>query len=65
MYDAIIAEVKEREGPEKFIIVYATKSGKQYHTQDCERLGIGGGSISLHDAKQRGCRPCKECEPPE
>ncbi len=45
-------------------IVYATKSGKKYHTAGCRSLSKSAIPISLSAAKTRGLQPCSVCKPP-
>lgn len=43
--------------------VYVTKSGKKYHTQDCQFLTPGASAMSVADATARGLTPCSRCKP--
>ena len=45
--------------------VYITRTGKCYHLGSCSSLSRSKIPISLADAKDRGCRPCRRCNPPE
>lgn len=45
-------------------IVYATKSGKKYHTAGCRSLSKSAIPITLSAAKARGLQPCSVCKPP-
>lgn len=47
------------------VVVYITKSGKNYHREGCRWLSQSMIPISFEDAKRRGCTPCATCKPPE
>jgi hypothetical protein len=44
--------------------VYITKTGKKYHTSNCQYLSQSKIEINLQDAIARGYEPCKVCKPP-
>ena len=41
-------------------VVYATKSGKKYHSPSCAS-GKSGSPLSEDDAKAKGLEPCGKC----
>jgi len=47
------------------IIVYITRSGKNYHREGCGYLRGSKIPISLEEACKRGYVPCSRCSPPE
>lgn len=46
--------------------VWATKSGKKYHTATCKTLARSKTKVemTLAEAKRKGLEPCKLCKPP-
>lgn len=44
--------------------VYATRTGKKYHSAGCQYLRSSRILMSLSDAKARGLGPCSRCSPP-
>ncbi len=42
--------------------VYATPSGRRYHTEDCT-YAKSGSPLTLEDAARRGLTPCSRCQP--
>lgn len=46
-------------------IVYITRTGKRYHTADCEHLKASKKAVTLKEAKKRGLTPCGTCDPPK
>jgi|AGTN01.2.fsa_nt_gi hypothetical protein len=46
-------------------IVYVTRSGKKYHTEDCSYLTDTAAPVSLEQAVAEGKTPCSRCHPPE
>lgn len=50
------------EGPDT---VYITRTGECYHRDGCGSLSRSRIPISLQDAKDRGYRACRRCNPPE
>jgi micrococcal nuclease len=51
--------------PESRVTVMVTLTGKKYHRAGCRHLGKSKAAISLLEAKRRGYKPCKDCQPPE
>ncbi|MDR1966372.1 MAG: hypothetical protein LBQ36_06650 [Synergistaceae bacterium] len=49
-----------------FTTVYIKRPNTFYHRRSCLALRQGGGvtAISVSNAKERGFRPCRRCEPP-
>lgn len=45
-------------------IVYITKTGKKYHSENCRYLSKSKIPISLKEAVKKGCAPCSVCGPP-
>lgn len=45
-------------------IVFITKSGRKYHSDNCSSLARSKIKIKLSDAKSRGYTPCSRCNPP-
>jgi methylphosphotriester-DNA--protein-cysteine methyltransferase len=45
-------------------VVYITKTGEKYHTEQCSSLKKSKISISLGEAVARGYEPCRNCKPP-
>lgn len=45
-------------------IVYITRTGKKYHTENCKYLGKQKISITLKEAIKRRFTPCSSCNPP-
>ncbi|MDO8886687.1 thermonuclease family protein [Candidatus Oleimmundimicrobium sp.] len=56
-------EPKEEE--KKEVTVYITNTGECYHRSGCSSLSKSCIPISLNDAKAKGYRPCKRCNPPQ
>lgn len=56
-------EEKKTEVSEE-TIVYITRTGKKYHTEDCRYLSKSKIPITLKEAIQRGYTPCSVCSPP-
>lgn len=46
-------------------IVYATRTGKCYHMDDCRSLSRSKIETTVKQAKEDGYRPCHVCDPPE
>ena len=46
-------------------IVYITKTGTKYHTEDCSYLRSSKIAIRLSEALERGLEPGSRCNPPE
>jgi hypothetical protein len=46
------------------LTVYITETGERYHLSSCRTLRGGGRPISLGEAKRRGYKACKVCQPP-
>lgn len=44
-------------------VVYVTKSGKKYHTEDCSSLSKSKIEINKEDAEAKGYTPCSKCNP--
>jgi hypothetical protein len=49
------------------IKVYITSKGNDYHLENCSRIAKSKDVqvITLKEAKARGLKPCKVCEPPQ
>lgn len=56
-------EEKKTEVSEE-TIVYITRTGKKYHTEDCRYLSKSKIPITLKEAIQRGYTSCSVCSPP-
>ena len=56
---------REEKKPEvsEDTLVYITRTGKKYHTEDCRYLSKSKISIFLKEAIQRGYTPCSVCSP--
>lgn len=44
-------------------IVYVTKSGKKFHTENCRYYNNNAIAIDLSEAESKGYTPCKACKP--
>lgn len=44
--------------------VYITKTGKKYHSAECNYLSKSSIPIELKDAQERGYTACSKCDPP-
>lgn len=58
---ALVPVVTEPRG----VTVYVTKTGKKYHSQDCQFLSKSKIALGLGEAKKRGFTPCRICKPPK
>jgi methylphosphotriester-DNA--protein-cysteine methyltransferase len=45
-------------------VVYITKSGEKYHTENCSSLRNSKTAITLEEAVLQGYEPCQRCNPP-
>lgn len=60
------AEPEEKPPPATgHVGVYVTRTGGSYHRGTCSSLRKSKIPISLAEAKRRGYRPCKRCNPPQ
>jgi endonuclease YncB( thermonuclease family) len=46
------------------VMVYITRTGREYHREGCRDLEQGKIAISLRGAKVAGYKPCSKCGPP-
>lgn len=46
-------------------VVWITKSGTRYHTQDCYHHRGGNLTLTREEALRRGLKPCSHCKPDE
>ncbi len=57
----------EKDGIEgEYVYIASSGRGKSHHrTPECQYIRDRNVGISLEEAKRRGLKPCKRCEPPE
>jgi methylphosphotriester-DNA--protein-cysteine methyltransferase len=45
-------------------VVYVTKTGEKYHTEECSSVRNSKIAVTLVEAVSKGYEPCQRCEPP-
>jgi methylphosphotriester-DNA--protein-cysteine methyltransferase len=45
-------------------VVYITKTGEKYHTEECSSVRNSKIAVTLGEAVSKGYEPCQLCKPP-